>query len=96
MDVTYHPLVQRDVVEILRYYRRITPRLADEFRDELREMINRVAENPQRFHPVGNGFHRANLRRFPYHVIYELKPDTLRVMVVRHNKRRPQFGMERE
>jgi plasmid stabilization system protein ParE len=46
MEVAFHPLVQRDVVEILRYYRRISPRLADEFHQELRTMLDRVAENP--------------------------------------------------
>jgi hypothetical protein len=32
MEVAHHPLVQRDVVEILRYYRRISSRLLMSFR----------------------------------------------------------------
>lgn len=96
MEVIYHPLVKADVAEALRYYRKISPRLADEFRDELRDIIRRAEGNPLRFHPTDRGFRRANLPRFPYHVLYEVREETLRVMVLRHNKRHPEFGMERD
>ncbi len=36
MEVKYHPLVREDVLEILRYYHKISPRLADDVNDELR------------------------------------------------------------
>ena len=96
MEVVYHPLVRRDVEEALSYYRKIATRLADEFHAELRGVIHQAAENPQRFHQVEQGFRRANLKRFPYHVPYEIRPVDLRVMVVRHNKRHPQYGLPRE
>lgn len=96
MEVIYHPLVKTDVAEALRYYRKISSRLADELRDELREIILRASENPGRFHPTDKGFRRANLPRFPYHVLYEVRHECLRVMIVRHNKRHPEFGLERE
>jgi len=96
MEVIYHPLVRRDVLEIRRYYRKISPKLADEFRDELRNTISRSAENPLRFPPVAQGFRRANLKRFPYHILYEVQAQLIRVMLVRHHKRHPQFGLARE
>jgi len=96
MEVIYHPLVRGDVQEALIYYRKISARLGDEFHAELRDTINRAAENPLRFHPVGEGFRRANLKRFPYHVLYEVRPECVRVMLVRHNKRQPQYGLPRE
>ncbi len=95
MEVNYHPLVKRDVVEALKYYSEISSRLAGEFDDEVRELIAKAADNPLRSHPVGRGFRRANLRRFPYHVLYEIREESIRVMHVRHNKRHPDYGMER-
>ena len=95
MEVIFHPLVRAEVLEALRYYTNVSARLADEFHDELRKIINRAVENPERFHLVEHGFRRANLLRFPYHVIYEVRPNLLRVMVVRHNKRHPDYGMDR-
>lgn len=95
MEVTYHPLVQRDVLEILRYYHRISPRLTAEFQDELRGLIKQAAVNSLRFHLTDCNFRWINLRRFPYHILYDASPNLVRVMIVRHNKRHPQFGMNR-
>ena len=96
MEVIYHPLAWRDVVEILRYYRKVSDRLADEFHDELRSLLDVAAGNPFRFPSTDRGFRRANLSRFPFHVLYEVRSDVIRVMLVRHHKRNPQFGMKRE
>ena len=94
MEVVYHPLVRGDVEEALTYYRRISAWLADEFHAELKGTINQAAENPLRFHQADQGFRRANLSRFPF--LYEIRPDCVRVMLVRHNKRHPQYGLPRE
>ena len=96
MEVIYHPLVKRDITEALNYYDRISTRLADEFQAEMYSIIAQAETNPLRFHPTQRGFRRANLRRFPYHVLYEVRADSLRVMHVRHNKRHPDYGMQRQ
>ena len=96
MDVIYHPLVRADVEEALTYYRKLSARLADEFHAELKDIIHRASESPLRFHLADEGFRRANLNRFPYHVLYEIRPECLRVMLVRHNQRHPQYGLPRE
>ncbi|HEX5218588.1 MAG TPA: type II toxin-antitoxin system RelE/ParE family toxin [Verrucomicrobiae bacterium] len=95
MEVTHHPLVKQDVVTALKYYSEISPGLAAEFELELRELIAKAKDNPLRFHPVDRGFRRANLRRFPYHIPYEVRAESVCVMLVRHNKRHPDYGMER-
>jgi plasmid stabilization system protein ParE len=96
VEVKYHPLVKRDVLEILRYYHEISSRLADEFHDELQVVISQAAENSQRFPSIDKGFRRANLKRFPHHLLYEIRDEAIRVMVVRHNKRHPEFGLQRK
>ena len=95
MEIGYHPLVRQDVLGIIRYYHDISARLADELNDELQAVISKISQNPLRFPPTECGFRRANLKRFPYHVLYEANPERIRVMIVRHNKRHPQFGMDR-
>lgn len=96
MEIEFHQLVRRDVLEILRYYRAVSTRIADEFRNELNAKIIQAAENPFRFPGVDCGFRRANLTRFPYHILYEVRGERLRVMIVRHHKRHPKFGLERQ
>ena len=95
MEVKYHPLVKRDITEALKYYHGISQRLADEFEAEVRSAVEKVAQNPIRFHLVEKGFRRANLPRFPYHLLYEVHSESVRVMLVRHNKRHPDYGMRR-
>ena len=96
MEIKFHPLVRRDIAEALRYYDGIAPRLADDFEEEVKSVIKKAAENPLRFHPAGRGFRRGNLSRFPYHVLYEIHGEWLCVMHMRHNKRHPDYGMDRK
>lgn len=95
MEVVYHPSVKQDVIEALKYYAEISPRLADEFEYEVRLFVSQAADNPHRFHLNERGFRRANLRRFPYHILYEARENFIRVMHVRHNKRHPDYNLER-
>jgi len=93
--VEYHPAVEQDVAEALRRYDSVSHRLSEEFKAELQRMIALAAANPGRFHVIKPGFHRANLKRFPYYFVYLKLVDGIRVTLVRHNRRHPDFGMER-
>ena len=95
MRVEYHPAVEQDVAEALRRYDSVSHRLSEEFKAELQRMIALAAANPGRFHVIKPGFHRANLKRFPYYFVYRKLVDGIRVTLVRHNRRHPDFGMER-
>ncbi len=79
----------------MRRYNAVSGRLGQEFKTELRRIIAGAAANPGRFHVTKLGFHRANLNRFPYHLIYREIADGIRVTLVRHHKRHPESGMER-
>ena len=95
MKLRYHPLVQRDVTEILTYYQDISPALADGFWDEFEATIARVRKAPKACHFDASGLRRANLKRFPYHVLFRIREDSIKVMVVRHHRRRATFGTRR-
>ena len=96
MRIEYHPAVEQDVAAALRRYDAVSQRLGKEFKVELRRFIAVAAAQPGRFHLIKPGFHRANLKRFPYHFIYRELPDGIRVTLVRHHSRHPDFGMKRE
>lgn len=96
MRVEYHPEVAKDLVDALRTYDAVSARLGDEFLMELCRRVVVAAANPNRFHQVKPGFHRANLMRFPYHFIYRPLGEGIRVTLVRHHRRQPGYGMERE
>jgi plasmid stabilization system protein ParE len=96
MRIEYHPSVRQDVAEAMRRYQAVSERLANDFKRELRRVVAMAAANPNRFHPVKPGFHRANLKRFPYHFVYRQIPEGIRVTLVRHHHRHPEVGMDRQ
>ena len=95
MNIEYHPAVEQDISEALRRYDSVSSRLGDEFKEESHLQIEMAARTPGRFHQIKPGFRRANLNRFPYHFIYRELADAIRVTLVRHHRRNPDFGMER-
>lgn len=96
MRIEYHPDVASDVEEAVGRYDPVSQRLADEFLAELRSRITHAAKLPGRFHLIKPGLHRANLKRFPYHFLYRELGDGIRVTLVRHHRRQPNYGMDRE
>ena len=97
MKLELHPKVYSDVSQIMEYYERVaTPELADEFYRELRYFIQKAFETPQTFAIRERDIRRVNLRRFPYHFLFRLTENSVRILVVRHHGRHPTFGSERE
>jgi len=96
MKVIYHRSAVRDVRQILDHYEsEAGPQLTNRFFNELLEMISKALSSPRHFPPLGELVPRANLPGFPYHFLYEEKPWGIRVMVVRHHRRNPQYGLRR-
>jgi toxin ParE1/3/4 len=84
------------VDEIMDYYEAADrPELAREFYRELRAFLVDAARRPERYHFFKGELRRANLGRFPYHFLYRIAGDCVRVLVVRHHRRDPNYGLER-
>ena len=72
--VSYHPKTTSEVREFAEYYQAISLKLAREFRQELLAAISRASEFPERLHFDESGIRRANLKRFPVHFLFRVKP----------------------
>ena len=95
MEPRFHRLVQKDLNEILDRYSEVSTQLADDFFAELKLGISKACENPRFYHFDSSGLRRCNLDRFPYHFLYDLRDGTVRIWVVRHDRRNPRFGLRR-
>lgn len=98
MRLTFNRLVRKDLRGALNHYDDAAgPHLARRFYDEFEELLAVVQRNPKRFHGVpGSAYRRANFRSFPYHLIFRETADGARVLVLRHHRRRPDYGLGRE
>ena len=97
MRFVLHPKVYSDIDEIMGYYERIATReLADEFYAELRHYMQQAAERSESFPIRERDLRRVNLHRFPYHFLFRIVGDVVRILVVRHHRRRPTVGIRRQ
>jgi plasmid stabilization system protein ParE len=97
-SLTFHPLVQKDFNEIIDYYHdEAGPHVAKRFEVEFRSAIDEIKAHPRRFsfYLSQRRYRRHYLRTFPDLVLYIESPDSLRIMVLKHVKRNPSFGLRR-
>jgi|LakMenEpi03Aug12_release.lakeMendotaPanAssembly.Ray.scaffolds.fasta_scaffold577168_2 hypothetical protein len=92
----FHPKVRCDVSAALRHYDSISDSLGDDFFAEFERLCVELDLRPERFHFDPSGWRRANLRRFPYHLLFYQEPNGVRVMTLRHDRRNPRFGLRRK
>lgn len=96
MRLVLHPKVYSDIDSIMEYYEQVaTSQLADEFYAELRSLMAEAAAKPESFSIRERNIRRVNLHRFPYHFLFRIVEDVVRVLVVRHHSRHPSVGAER-
>lgn len=94
--MVFHPKVYSDIAQVMEYYERVgSAGLADEFYSELRHLRSEAAKRPESFPVRERDIRRANLQRFPYHFLFRMTRDAIRILVVRHHKRDPSLGTER-
>jgi plasmid stabilization system protein ParE len=97
MALIFHRLVLKDLRMVLEYYEAEggAP-LADRFFVELDALVAQIAREPGKFHQVASGLRRANMSRFPYHFLFRESAAGVRILVLRHHKRHPRFGVGRK
>lgn len=96
MRLEYHPATVADLNGAISHYNTVQEGLGDALRTEVHAAIDRIVEHPQQYAETG-GVRRALVRRFPYSVLYRFAAeDCIRILVIRHHKRHPDHGMERQ
>lgn len=75
--------------EALRWYEEQRPGLGDWFRSDLRQVFDRITENPAQFPVLEGSVRLARLRKFPYDVYFDLRGDRVVIMAIVHQSRHP-------
>lgn len=96
MKVEFHPLTADDFNEALAFYEQSQPGISKLYRADFSSTMDSIIENPLIFAEV-NGIRRTLFRRFPYSVLYRILDDgTVRILTIRHHKRHPDPGFDRQ
>jgi len=97
MRIEYHPAIEQELREIIDYYNQCSLGLGTEFLNEFERQIFKIAAMPMQWRVVENDIRRALMKRFPYVIYFRvLDSDVLRVTVIKHQRRHPNFGLGRK
>jgi plasmid stabilization system protein ParE len=80
------------------WYEEQSPGPGQQFVLEITQAFEQITEAPERFGPwLGSAsVRRFPLKRFPYALLYEIRPDKVRILCARHHKRHPSYGSGRK
>ncbi|MBI3944631.1 MAG: type II toxin-antitoxin system RelE/ParE family toxin [Armatimonadetes bacterium] len=96
MRAEFHPSALEEYTEAAAHYAAIRDDLAEEFLQEMEHGIARILEYPHAWPVIDQDARRYVLKRFPYGVYYRVvDEDTIFVVAVMHQKRRPGYWRHR-
>ena len=95
MRLIFHPDVKLEVEASYIWYEKKARGLGDDFLNELEVSYDAVCELPETWPKFQKGFRRFLLSRFPFSVIYRTNKDTVYVIAVMNNNRKPGYWTDR-
>lgn len=96
MKVTLHPAAEQDIQEAAAFYEREgTPIVAARFVAEFKRLATLLLEHPEIGLPRSKDRRGFSMSVFPYTVIYRASADEIKILVVKHDSKRPGFGGRR-
>jgi len=96
MKVIVHPEAEQDIQEAAAFYEREgSPALAARFVAEFKRLAALLVEHPAIGSPRPKGRRGFSMSIFPYTIIYRAAVDEIRILVVKHDSKRPGYGGRR-
>ena len=93
MKITLHPDAEQDIQDAAEFYEREgSPVLAARFVAEFKRLLNLLIEQPGIGSPRAKGKRGFSMSVFPYTVIYRAGAEEIKVLVVKHDRKRPGHG----
>ena len=96
LPVQFDPAAAHELREAADFYDLQRPGLGDEFLDEARAVLDRVAERPEAWPVTLGETRKAVLSRFPYSIMYWIDDTGVNVSAVAHHSRRPFYWGDRD
>ncbi|MCD0422250.1 type II toxin-antitoxin system RelE/ParE family toxin [Rubrivivax sp. JA1024] len=96
MKLVLHPAAEQDLLDAAAFYEREgSPALAARFVAEFKRTGALLASQPEIGTPRSRGRRGLAMTVFPYTLIYRVDGDLLKILVVKHDSRRPGYGGSR-
>jgi len=96
LRVSFHYLAEIEINEAAGYYDRERPGLGEAFLAEVERAMENMVEHPEGAPRVAKTVRRKLLRRFPYGILYSVRPEEVRILAIMNQKRRPFYWRGRK
>ena len=97
MNYSLHPGAEEDIADALDFYaQHASPVIAQRFYNEFARAVNLLVESPGLGKPSRKDRRIFPLQVFPYLIVYRELGSEIRVIVVRHQHRKPSYGDARK
>jgi plasmid stabilization system protein ParE len=84
-----------EMTEASIFYEAATSGLSAEFLDEVQRVIDIIREHPELGRSIDQGLRQILLHRFPFSLVYSVEVDTILIVAVAHQRRRPDYWRNR-
>jgi plasmid stabilization system protein ParE len=91
LGIIFHDDARAEFDEAADFYRRERAPLGVAFVDAVEHAVAHVREYPESCPVLRGRARRLRVERFPYSVLYSVVHDTIRVLAVAHDRRRPYY-----
>lgn len=96
MNYSFHAGAEQDVTNAQDFYEQHAGlQVATRFLDELQHVIQLLLQHPGLGTPTTRNRRVFPLKAFPYSVVYLSQDEHLRILIVRHQRRKPGFASNR-
>ena len=91
----FEPAIPGDLAGALDYYEEISPTLANRFRRSVNQCLDRIAKQPESFPFDIQPIRFAKVGRFPYLILFVVKPNFVSLIAIVHGSSKPERWRER-
>ena len=91
MKLEFHPEAEEEFLEAVSYYEVQMPGLGERFAAEVRTAGTLLLEYPEIGQVMSQDLRKLVLDRFPYYLIYNISSETVYIVAVDHERRKPGY-----
>lgn len=89
MKLEISELARDEIEDAREYYNLQQNSLGDTFKNDVRQSIKNIIELPNLYPNITDDMKRCVLHRFPYSIFYFIENDTIVILSVAHQHRKP-------
>lgn len=96
MSPSIHHKAEQDIADALDFYsKHAGPLVAARFLNEFERVVRLLVDHPDLGTPTTKGRRVFPLKIFPYSIVYRAQDKAIRILIVRHQHRKPGFASGR-